>query len=80
MSGIDRQQILRVDCNTCKGKGYVTEAGSERVCGSCEGRGTIEKEVPYKFESNGRWEKEEIAEVFELPVDQIVDAGHSAGD
>lgn len=80
MSGLDRTQILRIDCNTCKGKGYTTVAGAESVCASCEGRGTMEKEVPYKFESNGRWEKDELAEVFELPVDQIVDAGHSAGD
>ncbi|OLS15984.1 MAG: hypothetical protein RBG13Loki_0361 [Promethearchaeota archaeon CR_4] len=80
MTGIDRTQILRIDCNTCKGKGYETTSEGERACSSCEGRGTTEKEVPFKFETNGRWEKEEIAEAFELPVDQITDAGHSAGD
>lgn len=80
MSGIERVQILRIDCSTCKGRGYETVTTGERACSACEGRGVIEKEVPYKFESNGRWEKDELAEVFELPVEQIVDAGHSAGD
>lgn len=80
MSGIDRKQILRIDCNTCKGRGYVIASDGEQVCSTCQASGSLEKEVPYKFESNGRWNKEELAEVFEVPVEQVVDAGHSAGE
>lgn len=80
MSGIDRKQILRIDCNTCKGKGYVTKPTGEEACEACGGSGTLEKEVPFKFETNGKWSNEEKAEAFEIPVDQVVDAGHSTGD
>lgn len=78
--GLDRTQILRVDCNTCRGQGFIRSAVGEEMCTTCGGNGVIEREVPYKFESNGRWTKEEVAEAFEMPVDQVKDAGHSTGE
>lgn len=51
MSGIDRKEILRIDCPTCHGNGYtgVVEV-SEVVCERCGGSGMLEKEVPFKFD------------------------------
>lgn len=80
MTGIDRTQYLRIDCPSCRGKGYVQTATGEESCGKCDGSGLLEKEVPFKFESNGKWDREDIAEVFEIPVEQVVDKGHDGGD
>lgn len=80
-SGLDRTQILRIDCPTCKGHGYIRDSMMvESICGACEGKGALEREMPYKFETNGKWEKEEIAEAFEIPVEEVKDGGHSTGD
>ena len=78
--GIERTQILRIDCVTCRGKGYVQKATCEELCEKCEGRGQLEKEVSYKFDTGGRWGKEEIATLFEVSVDEVKDEGHSNGD
>lgn len=82
MSGIDRKQTLRIDCTVCQGKGYVKRAATndEIYCEKCEGRGSLEKEVGYKFESHGKWSREEIAEEFGISADQVRDEGHSNGD
>lgn len=80
--GIDRTQIVRIDCPECRGNGYTRKKGGveEEMCVKCEGAGTLEKEIPYKFESNGRVSLEEKADIFELPVDQVRDANHSTGE
>jgi len=78
--GINRQQILRIDCMVCKTRGYIVENNQETTCPKCGGSGVLEKEVPFKFESQGRWDKDEIAEAFEIPVDQVQDRGHDGGD
>lgn len=76
MSGIDRKQTLRIDCNNCHGNGYIRAGGGEESCVVCEGRGVIEKEVPYKFETNGKWDREELADVFEIDPSDVSDKGH----
>ncbi len=80
--GLDRTQVVRIDCPECKGNGYVREKGgtTESMCMKCEGAGTLEKEIPYKFETNGRISSDEKAEIFDLPVEQVSDGGHSIGD
>lgn len=78
MSGIDRQEILRIDCPTCFGNGYTGQGPSETMCNACGGSGMLERSVPFKFD--GKRSKEEIATAFGLPVGQIRDTGHSAGD
>ena len=80
MSGIDRTQIVRIDCTNCRGTGHTAVGGVESLCEPCEGRGMLEREVPFKFETNGRRTKEEIADVFQLPVEQVNDIGHSTGE
>ncbi len=77
MSGIDRTQILRIDCRACKGAGFVRAQTGETSCNACGGTGLEEKEVPYKFDTNGRFTQEEKAEAFGLPIDQISDKGHA---
>lgn len=76
MSGIDRTQVVRIDCTTCKGNGYVRNGAAESMCEKCGGGGVLEREVPYKFETHGVLTDEEKAEIFEMPVDQIEDKGH----
>lgn len=82
MSGIDRTEILRRDCPTCRGNGFVTKPTGEESCAPCNGSGMIEKEVPYKFDTNGRRTPEELADIWEVPVEDIaaIDKGHSVGD
>lgn len=80
--GIERTQVLRIDCNDCRGNGYKRDAKTnvESPCDKCEGRGQLEKEVNFKFETGGKWSPEDLAEVFEIPVEQIRDTGHSTGE
>lgn len=80
MSGIDRTQILRIDCPLCKGHGYVRGALGEAPCDRCEARGVLENEVPFKFETNGRHTREEVADAFGIGVDEVRDEGHSNGE
>ncbi len=77
MSGVDRKQILRIDCRACHGNGYVRSATGETDCLACGGSGIEEKEVDYKFETQGRWTPEEKAEAFGIKVDEVKDDGHS---
>lgn len=77
MSGIDRTQILRIDCRACHSKGYVMTSTGETSCNACGGTGMEEREVPYKFESQGKWTKEETAQAFEIDVDDVKDEGHA---
>ncbi len=82
-ANLNRTKILRRDCPRCKGNGYIEGPGGQEVCpeeGGCGGSGLLEKEVPYKFETEGRLEPEEIAEAWELPADQIIDKGHAEQD
>lgn len=62
MSGLDRVEILRRDCATCRGNGYVTKAAVEEMCSACSGSGTEEKEVPFKFD--GVRTQDEINEIW----------------
>lgn len=80
MSGLDRTQIIRIDCPTCKGNGYTTKAGQQEACEVCGGTGLREKEVEYKFDTHGHHTREELAEAFEVSVDDVHDGGHSVGD
>ena len=73
-------QTIRVDCPSCKGHGYNATAAGETMCTQCEGAGELQKDVPYKFETHGKWTNDEKAEVFGLPLSEVRDAGHSAGD
>lgn len=78
MSGLDRKQTLRIDCNACRGNGFKSTPTGEETCSACEGSGQLTKEVDFKFHTGGKWEKEEIAEAFGIPVDQVKDDGHDA--
>lgn len=80
MSGVDRKQFLRIDCPECHGNGYVTKNGAEQSCEKCGASGLLEKEVAYKFDTNGYHTPEEVAEAFGIPVEQVKDKGHSVGD
>lgn len=72
----DRKEILRRDCPTCKGNGYVVAGGSETACSECGGAGLLEKEVDYKHD--GPRTPEELAEIWEVPVEDLdkIDRGH----
>lgn len=73
--GIDRTEILRRDCPTCKGKGYVSQSGGESSCEPCGGAGLLEKEVPFKFD--GSRSLEEVAELWGVDdPSEIEDKGH----
>ncbi|MES2224973.1 MAG: hypothetical protein V4478_03225 [Patescibacteria group bacterium] len=62
--GLERTEILRKPCPQCKGHGYVTgQNGVESFCEYCMGSGTLEKEVPYKFD--GERSAEEVKEIWE---------------
>lgn len=78
MSGLDRTEVIRRDCPDCHGNGYKNVGGVESLCGMCGGAGVLEKEVPFKFD--GKRSREETAELWEIPVDELSDKGHSAGD
>lgn len=89
MSGVDRTQVLRIDCPQCKGKGYKGTSGAETPCNGpseeagatgCGGSGVLEREVGFKFETQGKWSVEEKAEAFGIPVEEVRDADHSTGD
>lgn len=83
MSGIDRTQILRIDCPKCHGNGYIRTPQGEEACpeeAGCGGSGVITREVPYKFETHGRYSKEEIAEHFGVSTEDVKDGGHSTGE
>lgn len=47
---IDRKQIVRVDCPTCNGNGYVTRNGEQGPCARCGGVGMLESAQPYRAE------------------------------
>lgn len=78
--GIDRQQTLRIDCIDCKGNGYVQKGAEQEMCKRCDGSGLLERDVPFKFETNGVWDRDEIANIFEVLPDQVVDKGHDGGE
>lgn len=62
-SVLDRTEILRKQCPDCKSKGYVIgQGGAETICATCGGGGSLEKEVPYKFD--GERSQEELDEIF----------------
>jgi RecJ-like exonuclease len=77
MSGVDRTQILRRDCPSCQGKGYVVGSTGEAPCEACQGVGLLEKEVPYKFDTLGKRTQEEEAAEWGIPVEELKDAGHA---
>lgn len=77
--GIERTQILRRDCDVCRGRGYTEKAGNQTQCDKCDGSGLLEKEVPYKFETKGEWTPEETAEAFEISPEEFEDKGHDHG-
>lgn len=66
----------------CRSRGYITDkaTNSETSCPNCDGEGLLKKEIPYKFDTFGKVEKEEIAEMFGISVDEVKDEGHSSGD
>lgn len=72
--GVDRTEILRMDCPPCHGNGYIARNGGEEFCEDCGGTGMLEKEVPFKFD--GERTVEEKAEAFGVSVEQYRDAGH----
>lgn len=78
MSDLDRVQFLRIDCPTCKGKGYTLKGLQETFCETCGGSGSLEKEVGYRHETRGEYSIDEKAEIFELPEEQIKDTGHDS--
>lgn len=80
MSGIDRQQTIHVDCPKCHSRGYIETNGIQEMCASCEGAGILSKDIPYKFETRGNLTKEEIAQEFDLPLDEVKDSGHDDGE
>lgn len=78
--GVERTQILRRDCPTCFGRGYVVKGVEQSECPTCTGLGMLEKEVDYKFETGGRWSKEEEAAAWGVEPEELKDTGHSVGD
>lgn len=67
---LNRQQIIRIDCPTCRGNGFFMKDGAETFCELCDGTGSKEKAIPFKFETNGRLTQEEIKQEFDdNPID-----------
>lgn len=60
MSVPDRQDIIRVDCPTCSGNGYITKDGQQTHCRACGGVGMREKSMPYRPEGYTTEEAGEI--------------------
>lgn len=79
MAGIDRTEILRIDCNACSGRGYKETPTGQESCETCGGSGMLEKEVPFRHDIKERRSVEEVAEIFGIPVEQVKDKGHDAG-
>lgn len=77
---MERTQTLRIDCPQCHGKGYIERNGVQDTCDRCEGAGMLQKEVSYKFETQGRWSQNELAEEFGMSPSEISDSGHSSGE
>lgn len=77
---MDRTQTLRIDCPICKTRGYIESSQGQEMCTRCEGSGLLEKEVPYKFETQGRWDLHEKAAEFGIEVDEASDSGHDDGN
>jgi DnaJ-class molecular chaperone len=48
--GLERTEILRKDCSSCNGNGYIDGPHGQEGCMACGGSGMIEKEVPFKFD------------------------------
>lgn len=80
MSGIDRMQTLRIDCPDCVSKGYIQKGAEQELCQRCGGSGMLERDVPFKFETGGKWDKDDVASAFEISPDQVVDRGHDGGE
>jgi len=62
---LDRKQIIRMDCQTCRGNGFFMKEGNEAFCEDCNGVGSREKEIPFRFETNGRLTEDEVKQEFE---------------
>lgn len=60
MSSLERNQILRLDCPTCNGNGYIVKDRMQRPCPYCGGVGMREAEVPYRPEGYSLQEAGEI--------------------
>lgn len=74
----NRVEVLRRDCLKCNGRGYINGSSGEEVCPEgegCGGSGLIAKEVAFKFD--GKRSREEIANEFGIPVEQLKDDGHA---
>lgn len=52
----DRKEILRIDCSTCHGNGFVRTHSGEEPCSVCGGVGMRERQVPWKPEGYSRSE------------------------
>lgn len=61
MSVPERHEILRIDCATCRGNGFVNTENGEGPCPVCGGVGMREKKVPWKPEG---YSHDEIAGIF----------------
>lgn len=46
----DRKDIVRADCPTCNGNGYISDRDGEHPCDRCGGVGMLEKSMPYRAE------------------------------
>jgi RecJ-like exonuclease len=47
---MNRDEIVRIDCPTCTGNGYITGRNGQDVCVRCGGVGMLEKKVEWRPE------------------------------
>lgn len=62
---LSRKEILRRDCKSCRGNGWVgTQGVSENLCETCGGNGMEEREVPFRFDQTRPLSREDINEIW----------------
>lgn len=66
---LNRKEIIRRDCKTCHGNGWVGQQGtSESLCEACGGTGMEEKEIPFAFDKTKPLTKADEAEIWGDPA------------
>lgn len=68
-NALNRKEIARRDCLTCRGKGWTGSMADQQLCETCGGTGFEEKEMDYDFARTRPRTPQELAhEAFGEPL------------